>query len=351
MLHGTAADEFDMQITSNTGIISPAAPAAGATPLPSWRPGQVLTAVVLAQTGPQSVSLRIGNQIVEAHTNIALPARAQLQLEVVQGGVQPVLRIATAPPPGATLAAALRTTLPQQQPLQAVFDALHIFTQSPASTHLPVPALALLRQLYAQMPGRADLADGEGLRRALQDSGVLLERKLAEGAAPERDLKANLLRFLSTLDPQRDEAPAKLVAAALARVELHQLNALTQPTQGLTIELPLRRDDGVEVLKFKVERDAAAGAEEPRAWTIWIDFETALIGSVRARVSWHGEAVSAQIWAQRAEGAALIQTHLHELESSLTAAGVRVEQLQCHHGTSSLDPFGQVPSGLVDVTA
>lgn len=340
-----------MQITSNTGIISPAAPTAGATPLPSWRPGQVLMAMVLAQTGPQSVSLRIGNQTVEAHTSIALPARAQLQLEVVQGGAQPVLRIATTPPPGETLVAALRTALPQQMPLQAVFDALHVFTQSPASTHLPVPALVLLRQLYAQMPGRADLADGEGLRRALQDSGVLLERKLAESTAPERDLKANLLRLLSSLDPQRDEAPVKLAAAALARVELHQLTALTQPAHGLTIELPLRRDDGVDVLQLKVERDAAAGAEEPRAWTIWMDFDTAPLGPVRAKVSWRGEAVNAQIWAHRAEGAALIQTHLAELESSLTAAGVRVEQLQCHHGAPSHDPFVLAPSGLVDVTA
>lgn len=340
-----------MQITSNSGIVSPTVPAAGATPLPSWQPGQVLTAMVLAQTGPQSVSLRIGNQTVEAHTSIALPARAQLQLEVVQGGAQPVLRIATAPPPGETLVAALRTALPQQQPLQAVFDALHVFTQSPASTHLPAPALALLRQLYAQMPGHADLADGEGLRRALQDSGVLLERKLAEGAAPERDLKANLLRLLSSLDQQRDETPAKLAAAALARVELHQLTALTQPAHGLTLELPLRRDDGVEVLKFRVERDATAGAEEPRAWTIWMDFETASLGPVRAKVSWRGETVSAQIWAQQAEGAALIQTHLPELVSSLTAAGVRVEQLQCHHGAPSHDPFVQAPNGLVDVTA
>lgn len=340
-----------MQITPNTGIISPAAPAAGMTPLPSWRPGQVLTAMVLAQTGPQSVSLRIGDRTFEANTSIALPARAQLQLEVVQGGAQPMLRIATASPRREILVAALRTALPQQMPLQAVFDALHGFTQpSTAPANLRVPALALLRQLYAQMPSRGELADGEGLRRALRDSGVLLERKLAEGAAPGRDLKAHLLRLLSTLDPQRDDAPAKLVAAALARVELHQLNTLAQPAHGLTLELPLRRDDGVDVLQLKVERDASAGAEEPRAWTIWMDFDTAPLGPVRAKVSWRGEAVSAQIWAHRAEGAALIQTHLAELESSLTAAGVRVEQLQCHHGAPSHDPFAQSPSGLVDVT-
>src|SRR3569833_3252650 len=94
-----------MQITSTTGFLSVASPAATATQLLSWQTGQQMTEEVLAQSGQQSVSLRIGDQTVEAHTSIALPPRAQLQLEVMQGGAQPILRISTAPPVGGTHAA------------------------------------------------------------------------------------------------------------------------------------------------------------------------------------------------------------------------------------------------------
>ena len=343
-----------MQITSTTGFLSVASPAGTATQLPSWQTGQQLTAVVLAQSGPQSVSLRIGDQTVEAHTTIALPPRTQLQLEVMQGGAQPILRITTAPPVDDTLATALRTALPQQAPLQTVFTALHAFAQNPAAlANLPTPALALLRQVFAQLPASGEALEGSALQRALRDSGALLERKLAGGTPLGNDLKANLLRLLSALDRNSDDTVTRLVSAAVARIELHQLIALAQPLpeQGLTMELPLRRDDGVDVLQLRVEREAAAGNEGRRDWTIWMDFDIAPLGPVRAKVSWRDERVSAQLWAERTEGAALIKTHLDELEASLAAAGVHVHQLQCHHGAPPHDPFAKLPSRLVDVTA
>lgn len=343
-----------MQITPNTGFISIATPTNGALPLPSWRPGQQLTAVVLAQSGPQSVSLRIGDRIIEAHTTAALPPRSQLQLEVVQGGAQPVLRITTTPPVNESVAAALRTVLPQQISLQSVFDVLHAFTQDQlALANLPAPTIALLRQVYARLPTNGDVSDGNGLQRALRDSGVLLERKLVDGASLDHDLKANLLRLLATLNAQSDGTLTKLISAAVARIELHQLSALTQsmPAHGLTLELPLRRDGGVDVVQLRMEREAAASTDAQHDWTIWLDFNLAPLGPVRAKVSWRNEMVNAQLWAERAESAALIKAHLTKLEASLAAAGVHVKQLQCHHGTPSHNPFMTLPNRLVDVTA
>lgn len=341
-----------MKLSFPTALLSISAPAGAGTAVSSWRTGQQLTAWVLAQTGPQSVSLRVGNQTLEANTSVALPPRTSLQLEVVQGGAQPVLRIVNPTQPAVeTLSAALRAAVPQQLPLRDVFATLYTLAAQGSSSRSTKPGLVPLAQWLAQLPAAGSLIDAAGVRRVLRDAGLFLENKLARGAKEELDgdLKGRLLKLLATLDEQHADA-RRLTGAALARIELNQLNALAQPAYAF--EIPLRRDDGVDVVQLRIEReDTSADEQETKDWTVWIDFDMEPLGPVQAKLTLREEAVAALLWAERAQGAALINGHLPQLEQAFITAGLRVRQLQCLVGKPADRPFTVFTGRLVDVTA
>lgn len=348
-----------MNVSLPTGFLSISSPSGAVTPPPSWQIGQQLNAVVIALTGPQSVSLQVGNHTLEASTTVALPLRSQLQLEVVQGGAQPVLRMLAAPAPrGDVLNAALRAAVPQQMPLREIFAALSAIASptSPQPSSTP-PTSALVTQLLTQLPSIGNVIDPAGLQRAMRDAGVLLERKLARGATAEldNDLKGNLLKLLATLDEQNvDDGTRRLVSAAVARIELHQLNTLAQPApdSAFTVELPVRRDSNVDVVQLRMtrEHDSDESSTE-KMWTVWIDFDIEPVGPVQAKVTLREEKITAMLWVQRTQGVHLINSKLPELERAMSDAGLQVKQLQCLTGQPPANPFAVIPNRLLDVTA
>ena len=343
-----------MNVTPTPALLSVATESGAASP-PAWQAGERLTAIVLAQNGPQSLTLRIGGRTVEVNTPLNLAVQSQLQLEVVRS--QPaLLRIVPSPVGNDVLGTALRAALSQQAPLREIFAALATFTANQAAlATLPPPALAALTRLFADLP--AATLSPAGLRQALRDSGLVLEQKLTRGGRPEvgPDLKANLLRLLAALDgPEHDESPVqRLATAALARIELHQLGALSQPAaeQAYTIELPLRRDGGVDLMQLRIERDARGHDEQPHGWTVWLNLDLDALGPLQGKVTLRGGTLSAVFWAERSAGAALISDHLAELEGTLRQAGLEVTQLKCLNGAAPHNPFAVLPSGLVDIKA
>ena len=348
-----------MTVAPTAATLSLLAPS-GATPnLPLWQTGQRLDAVVLAQTGAHSVSLRIGAHTLEAHSSTPLAPRTALQLEVVQGGRQAVLRIVPQGQDTDPLSAALRAALPRQLPLQEVFASLNTLLNASAAATLPTPALSLLKQLIEQLPGGGARLPADALKQALSDSGLLLENRLSQntGERLTGDLKANLLRLLAALDQdgQNNAALRRAATAGLARIELHQLNTLAEPapTTSVSAELPLRHQDGVDVFRLRIEKDAHAADEPARAgWTAWLRFDLPPHGPVHAKISLSGEQVSGTLWAERESGAELIKRNLSWLEQALTAAGLSVGQLQCHSGQPARDPFALASDHpLLDVRA
>lgn len=343
-----------MNVTPTPALVS-VATASGAAAPPAWQAGERLTAIVLAQNGPQSLTLRIGGRTVEVNTPLNLAVHSQLQLEVVQS--QPALLRIVPPPSGNdVLATAQRAALSQQAPLREIFAALATFTANQAvPATLPAPALAALTRLFAELP--AATLSPAGLRQALRDSGLVLEQKLARAGRTEvgPDLKANLLRLLAALDgPEHDGSPLqRLATAALARIELHQLGALAQPgaEQAYTIELPLRRDGGVDLMQLRIERDARGHDEQQHGWTIWLNLDLDALGPLQGKVTLRGGTLSAVFWAERSAGAQLVSDHLAELEGALRYAGLEVTQLKCLNGAAPHNPFAVLPSGLVDVNA
>lgn len=200
-----------------TGPILPA-PAPSPTPpadtLSTWRVGQVLAATVVANPQPGQSELRIGNLLVRAQTGtLELTPGQNLRLEVASLKEQPVLKLLSLMQQDPVMLA-VRDTLPRQQPLAPLFNALARLSAGTAQTQDLAPAIArLAREIFNRLPDSGSIATANGLRQALRDSGLFLETKLAQASTAQpgvpkddprsaeltRDIKANLLRLVSVL--------------------------------------------------------------------------------------------------------------------------------------------------------
>lgn len=370
-----------------------------------WQVGQLLQATVLSNPGAGLYVLRIGQGTVEARTTLQLGPGQALTLEVSQAGAQPVLKLVPAQVSD-TLARALRTALPRQQPLAPLLREFAAAAQTPAA-ELPAAATRAVRHLLTQLTSLTQLLRPEGLQRAILNSGLYLEAKLAHAAATgtppqtQEDFKANLLRLAAALSASppaqapsasalpeervdgamqphpRSDTPApppgrggvsdtsetaqhKLLLqtdAALARVQTQQARTLPHEHAGgqtWTIELPLRVLERVDTLQLQIQREDESGScavDARHRWSVWLSFDLEPIGALSARVSLWGEEVTASFWAARDETAELVQTHLRELESRFREAGLAVSTLSCVTGAPPHRYPAVMSGALVDVNA
>lgn len=382
-------------------------PQTGSASLRAWTTGQILEATVVRQALDGTVTLRIGNQEMQARTGLTLAADQPLTVQVAQSGTQTVLRIlnvsnaAPSPDPAAaraaqtqspelaTLAQAWRQVLPRDgdlAPLLARFANLPSTPGGAETAALPAPLAQALRQLSARLPALESLFTTTGLKRALGDSGIFLEAHIAQAAARgepppvANDFKAGLLVLVRELQtqtgmpaqagpapatPNHAEAaalPPALAAAsavlkdadaALARVEQHQLTNLNQPADtppAWLLEIPMRDGAHHSVLRLRIEGDESgrgdAAANAP--WSVWLDFDLAPLGALHARVLLQGERITAALWAEQPETASFINHHLGELDEALRAAGLQPAALSCQAGVPPPDQPSAPAAGLVD---
>lgn len=365
-------------------------PPAGGAAIRAWTAGQILEATVVRQALDGTVTLRIGNQEIQARTGLALSADQPLTLQVAQSGTQAVLRVlqvgntalppdaaaartATAPATETALAQAWRQVLPRDGDLKPLLTQLapHMpdtATGPGASTAAPLPApLAQLLRLFAvRLPALDSLLTPAGLRQAVRDSGLFLEAQLAQAAqtgtppATGNDLKAGLLQLVEQLramlsqTPTAPNDPAPALAlpaddaaatallrqadAALARVEHNQLIAAggnPDTPAPLIVELPVRTGGNTALLRLRIEPDDGGkhGAASEAAWSVALDFDLEPLGPVQARIALAGDNVSTALWAERPETVALFETHLAELDAALRGAGLAPVALRCHAGS------------------
>lgn len=194
---------------------APAQPGHSGT-APAWRVGQVLAAIVVASPRQGLSDLRIGTLLVRAQTGeLQLAPGQTLRLEVASLKEQPVLRLLNqmAADP---LNAAMRNTLPRQQPLAPLLASLVRAAGDVQATRQLAPEIVRAAQeLLGRLPAAAALGQAGGLREALRNSGLFLESKLARAAtgtaqpagaaAPPRapdigtDFKAHLIRLIQVL--------------------------------------------------------------------------------------------------------------------------------------------------------
>lgn len=277
-------------------------------------------------------------------------------------------------------------------------------------------------KLFGTLPDAAQLSTPKGLAAALENSGILLESKLlgGQGQALPTDLKANLLRLITQLLPNlstgtplaaanassamaqampalaRDllgslgkastrqqalnfplpsrllqsmegeadlEALLKLAAAAISRLQTHQLSSLAQSQVGpegnlLTtwqLELPMRNQQELVPLQVKIQRDESNPQDKPEKketlWKVELAFDIDPLGPLQIQAQLAHGRLTSQLWAERGSTVSLIDGELDNLRQRLNAAGVQVGELACSQGIPPRGPRTTLEQRWVDETA
>ena len=277
-------------------------------------------------------------------------------------------------------------------------------------------------KLFGALPDATQLSSPKGLAMALENSGIVLESKLlgGQGQALPADLKANLLRLITQLLPNlpasaplatanassalaqampalaRDllgslgkanhrqqalnfplpsrllqamegeadlETLLKLAAAAISRLQTHQLSSLAQSQVGpdgnlLTtwqLELPMRNQQELVPLQVKIQReDSNKSDNQEKKETLWkveLAFDLEPLGPLQVQAQLAHGRLSSQLWAERSSTVSLIDAELDNLRQRLNATGVLVGELACNQGIPPRGPRTTLEQRWVDETA
>ncbi|MCI8212081.1 flagellar hook-length control protein FliK [Pseudomonas sp. S25] len=164
----------------------------------------------------------------------------------------------------------------------------------------------------------------------------------------------------------------KFAAAAVSRVQSHQLASLEQTrstAEGnqLTtwqMEIPMRNGQEIVPMQVKVQREDTPEKEnskekddsEPKEaleklWRIDLAFDLSPLGALQVQAQLLRGKLSSQLWAERADSAALISKELGYLRERLIASGLEVGDLACSQGVPPQGPRTTLQQRWIDENA
>lgn len=147
----------------------------------------------------------------------------------------------------------------------------------------------------------------------------------------------------------------KLAAAAVSRLQSHQLGALEQTRQlpdgtqltSWQLEVPTRNAHDIVPLQVKVQREESPPDEGPggqknedkeaqreQLWRIDLAFDLEPLGPLQVHARLVRGTLSSQLWAERESSAGMIERELGHLRERLVACGLSVGELACSHGSA-----------------
>ncbi|MCF5166461.1 hook-length control protein FliK [Pseudomonas congelans] len=322
----------------------------------------------------------------------------------------------------------------RQGSLDTLINALqNLQSGSPASNSsaISAPLQASINQLLADLPDVEQMTTPKGVAQALNASGVFLEARLLAGLNPAQmpDMKANLMRLIAQILPglpdnmsygaaaasntlartmpnairnalgtlglvaartqpsifplpsrtvsggeKEDdlEILLKLAAAAVSRLQSHQLGGLEQTrtnadgTQVTTwqLEVPMRNAHDIVPLQVKVQREDTPDQEaaedrddveikdtREKLWKVDLAFDLEPLGPLQVHAQLLRGTLSSQLWAERPDSAALIEHELGYLRERLIACGLAVGELACSHGAPPSGPRTALEQRWIDENA
>ncbi|WP_323151834.1 flagellar hook-length control protein FliK [Pseudomonas glycinae] len=327
---------------------------------------------------------------------------------------------------------AVSQQLVSQQSRQGSLDGLLKMLQSlpPATDQTSQDLRTAVDKLLANLPDVQQLSTPKGLAQALANSGVFLETKLLTGQTPSLapDLKADLLKLIAQITPglpgntnlnaiiaantlaqalpsfvrnalgmlgQVSAKPVpssfplpdrllqslegegdlehllRLAAAAVSRLQSHQLSSLEQT--GVTddgrllstwqLEIPMRNLQDIVPLQVKFQREEAPEKQEAneqrrderepkqQLWRVDLAFDMEPLGPMQIQAQLISGSLSSQLWAERPYTASLIESNLTALRQRLLDSGLNVGDLDCHLGTPPQGIQTRLEHRWVDETA
>lgn len=325
----------------------------------------------------------------------------------------------------------LTTQHNRQGSLDVLINALRNLQPPPSTSSAPsTPLQASIQQLLADLPDMEQMSNPRVVAQAINASGLFMEAKLLSGMNPMAmpDMKANLMQLIAQLLPglpantSYDAAAAsnmlartmpgvlrsalgtmglvappplpvhfplpsraiksgkeddleillKLAAAAVSRVQSHQLGSLEQTRTNADgtqvtawqLEIPMRNGQDIVPMQVKIQREDMPEKDsnqekddsEPKdvrekLWKIDLAFDLTPLGALQVQAQLHRGKLSSQLWAERADSAALISNELGYLRERLIASGLEVGELACSQGVPHQGPRTTLQQRWIDENA
>ncbi|MGE9764236.1 flagellar hook-length control protein FliK [Pseudomonas sp. PDM20] len=174
-------------------------------------------------------------------------------------------------------------------------------------------------------------------------------------------------RLANELEEEGDlESLLKLAAAAVSRLQTHQLGSLAQSDvlpdgtvlNTWQLEIPLRHQQQMVPIQVRIqqeEKDSPASEREqqPREmlWRVDLAFDLDSLGPLQVQATLAHGSIGTQLWAERAATASLIDGELGTLRQRLNDAGLSVGELSCRQGKPPQGARTAVEQRWVDETA
>ncbi|QIT55679.1 flagellar hook-length control protein FliK [Aquisalimonas sp. 2447] len=371
-------------VAPQAALLRVAEPPAGAAR--ALQPGQVLDAVARSVTRDGQVTLQLGNQALQARTDQPLQAGQPLQVQVVRQDSDTLMLRVLPTQRASESSEAMRGLLARQAPPNALAANAALATQEPSTVRqLPDQVQQALRQYFQALPEASQVSRSDGLRQAVADSGLHLERRLAAvatGAEPPTtirgDQKGQLTALVNQVFKALDARPrttgsgdqplppaaqgrtapatpppppqlpslatpggmgealtelARQADGALARTQLHQLALLAGDALPFFFELPVRDGRGMDLLQFRMDRDGEGDDQDgERTWRVMVSFNFERLGPMHAVIHLSTEAVATTWWAEHPATARFLERHMETLTERLQDAGLRVANMTCAQG-------------------
>ncbi len=127
----------------------------------------------------------------------------------------------------------------------------------------------------------------------------------------------------------------KHVQAALSRIEIMQLEAHPSASpQAWMIEVPVRDDDGFDVLQLRFEEEAGGDqADAASQWTLGFTLDPPGLGAIHGQIRLRGVQVNVDLWAQHDAAVLALEEQTSVLSQLLEGSGLQLAQLRVRQGT------------------
>jgi hypothetical protein len=188
---------------------------------------QAIMATVLSRSDGGLVRLLINDLQVDVQLPLLVQRGQQIPLKLTEANGQQVLEIPAEFVESHTpISASLRQSLPKQEAMQEVLPKLfQLLSQEGAPPHLQ----KAITQLQEQLPKVETFFNGAGIKNALLNSGVFLERKLlhADSSSPQKS-QHNAGNNRNSQNPSSTESFRQDVKANLWRLLQHLTGLVPQ---------------------------------------------------------------------------------------------------------------------------
>lgn len=299
--------------------------------------GQILSANV-QPTSKNQAQVTIGNQTLIATSKTPIQENGTVQVRVNQ--VKPNLQLSIitseAKPTNSasnqqTIQTAYRQFIPNQTPLNQVFQQINLLQSLPPSIQAP------LQQLLDQVSKNNQGLNGQSIKQKLSESGLFLESKLGNTSKNEaathvkNDVKAQILQLqqqVLTLQQQNTSSAlsklSNLLNQALSRLTVQQVQLFENPNiTPLEVPFDRNKDNNKDYIELRKNKQ-----NEKTQWEAYLDLTlpTGLL-SAKLKLSEQGY-LDCYLWCETKELESNVANQIESLKQLLSSNELQLNNIQ-----------------------